>query len=166
MITIDQIYTAYIQAGREHTISNIDNLYKPYRDTTITFDKDVMQPLADFCNSGNLPSKNVREIHTKFLSWIKFCDKFPTKFNYTTPFDLVRKHFQDGNFRPTTKEFLSVSYGLLVAYIEARAAMEGKKHKEVTTKFAEFFHIVEPVPTPSEILGEIREKRANIKRFG
>jgi hypothetical protein len=25
---------------------------------------------------------------------------------------------------------------------------------------------VEPVPTPSEILGEIREKRANIKRFG
>jgi hypothetical protein len=166
MIDINQIYTAYLNAGREHTESNIKNLYRPYRDTTVTWDKDVIEPLAEFAQSGNLPNKNLREIHTKYKNWVDFCDKFPTKFNYNTSFDLIRKHFPQEKFNDNTGDFLAHTHGLLTAYIEARAAMEGKKHKEVTTKFAEFFHFVEPVPTPSEILGEIREQRANIKRFG
>tara|TARA_R100000734_G_C3318584_1_gene112928 strand:+ start:3007 stop:3498 length:492 start_codon:yes stop_codon:yes gene_type:complete len=163
MIKIDQIYTAYIQAGREHTDSNIKNLYRPYRDTTISWDKDVIEPLAEFVQSGNLPIKNHREIHTKYKNWFKFVDSFPTKFKYNSDFDIIRKHFPQERHSDNTGEFLKLTHGLLTAYIEARAAMEGKRHKEVSTKFAEFFHIVEPVPSAEDILNAVQlRKKDNV----
>ena len=143
MIKIDQIYTAYIQAGREHTKSNIDNLYKPYRDTTVTWDTDVINPLGEFYASPDLPIKNKKEITTKMKQFYDFADKHKTKFNYDTAFDLIRSKFPQERFSDNTGEFLSVSYGLLVAYIEARAAMEGKRHKQVFTKFEDFFEKVD-----------------------
>jgi len=159
-MNINQIYSAYLNAGREHTEANIKNLYRPYRDTTVTWDKDVIHPLADFCNSGNLPNKNLREVHTKYKNWVDFCDKFPTKFQYNSDFDLIRKHFPQERFSDKTGDFLAHTHGLLTAYIEARAAMEGKKHKEVTTSFAEFFHIVEPVPGAEDILNAVQSRKA------
>ena len=159
MITINQIYTAYLNADREHTDSNIKNLYRPYRDTTVSWDKDVIEPLAEFAQSGNLPNKNQKEIHTKYKNWVEFIDKFPTKFNYNTSFDIIRKHFPQEIHNDNTGEFLKLTHGLLTAYIEARAAMEGKKHKEVSTKFAEFFHLVEPVPSAEDILNAVHSRR-------
>lgn len=142
-MNINQIYSAYINADREHTEGNIKNLYRPYRDTTVTWDKDVIEPLGEFYTNPDLPNKNKKEIQTKMQQWYDFADKHKTKFNYNTPFDLIRNKFPQDKWSEKTFEFLSVSYGLLTAYIEARAAMEGKRHRQVFTKFADFFEKVD-----------------------